>query len=52
VSVVQCGLGFCHYAIKTLLIDGSADPRHHDLFREIGMKVKPFASKEPGAESE
>ena len=34
----------------TLLIDGSADPRHHDLFREIGMKIKPFASKEPGAE--
>ena len=34
----------------TLLIDGSADPRHHDLFREIGMKVTPFASKEPGAE--
>ena len=22
----------------TLLIDGSADPRHHDLFREIGME--------------
>src|ERR1700730_6874426 len=34
----------------TLLIDGSADPRHHDLFREIGMKVTPFASKEPCAE--
>jgi len=34
----------------TLLIDGSADPRHHDLFREIGMKIKPFASKDPGSE--
>jgi hypothetical protein len=34
----------------TLLIDGSADPHHHNLFREIGIKVKPFASKEPGAE--
>jgi predicted nucleotidyltransferase len=34
----------------TLVIDGSADPRHHDLFRGIGMKVKPFESKEPGTE--
>ncbi|HUO31687.1 MAG TPA: nucleotidyltransferase domain-containing protein [Bryobacteraceae bacterium] len=34
----------------TLLIDGSADPRHHDLFRAIGINVKPLASKEPGVE--
>lgn len=34
----------------TLLVDGSADPRHHDLYREIGTKIKPLASKEPGAE--
>lgn len=34
----------------TLLIDGSADPRHHDLFREIGMRVNPLAAKAPGAE--
>lgn len=34
----------------TLLIDGSADPRHHDLFQEIDAKVKPLASKEPGAQ--
>jgi predicted nucleotidyltransferase len=34
----------------TLLIDGSADPRHHDLYREIEAKVRPLASKEPGAE--
>lgn len=34
----------------TLLIDGSADPRHHDLFREIEMKVKPLAFKGPGSE--
>src|ERR1051326_7201592 len=33
-----------------LLVDGSADPRHHDLFREIGERIKPLASKEPGAE--
>jgi len=34
----------------TLLIDGLADPRHHDLYREIEAKVRPLASKEPGAE--
>jgi predicted nucleotidyltransferase len=34
----------------TLLIDGSADPRHHDVFREIGAKAGLLASKEPGAE--
>ena len=34
----------------TLLIDGSADPRHHDLYREIEAKVRPLASKGPGAE--
>src|SRR5437867_2198992 len=34
----------------TLLIDGSADPRHHDLYREIETKIGPLASKGPGAE--
>jgi predicted nucleotidyltransferase len=34
----------------TLLIDGSADPRHHDLFREIATKVTPLASKARGAD--
>ena len=34
----------------TLLIDGSADPQHHALFRRIDGLVKPFASKEPGRE--
>jgi len=34
----------------TLLIDGSADPRHHDLFREIEMKVRPLATKATGVE--
>jgi predicted nucleotidyltransferase len=34
----------------TLLIDGSADPRHHDLFREVGVKVNRLAAKQPGEE--
>jgi predicted nucleotidyltransferase len=34
----------------TLLIDGSADPRHHDLFREIETKVRPLAMKDTGVE--
>lgn len=33
-----------------LLIDGWADSRHHDLFREVEAKLKPLASKDPGAE--
>jgi len=34
----------------TLLIDGSADPRHHELFREIETKVRPLAMKGTGVE--
>ena len=34
----------------TLHIDGSADPRHHDLYQEIALKVGPLASKKPGVE--
>lgn len=34
----------------TLLIDGSADPHHHHLYREIEAKVGSLSSKDPGAE--
>lgn len=34
----------------TLLIDGAADPRHHDLTRKIKAVVDSFAKKGPGAE--
>ncbi len=33
-----------------LLIDGSADPRHHDLFRRAGQVLDPIAAKMPGQE--
>ncbi|MBL8295115.1 MAG: hypothetical protein JNN08_24940 [Bryobacterales bacterium] len=34
----------------TLLIDGAADPRHHDLFREVDRRVNQIAPKRPGTE--
>jgi predicted nucleotidyltransferase len=34
----------------TLLIDGLADPKHHDLFRKIRTLVNACASKKPGKE--
>jgi predicted nucleotidyltransferase len=34
----------------TLLIDGSADPQHHELFRKVDSVVQPLATKEPGRE--
>jgi predicted nucleotidyltransferase len=34
----------------TLLIDGLADPKHHDLVREVDVLIKPFAAKGPGKE--
>lgn len=34
----------------TLLIDGLADPKHHDLFRNIQKKIDSRAVKKPGAE--
>jgi predicted nucleotidyltransferase len=34
----------------TLLIDGSADPKHHDLFRKVETIMKMFASKGVGRE--
>lgn len=34
----------------TLLIDGSADPRHHDLFRAVRTTIEPFEPKKPGVE--
>jgi predicted nucleotidyltransferase len=34
----------------TLLIDGSADPKHYDLFRRIGSVIDPLAPKRPGPE--
>jgi predicted nucleotidyltransferase len=34
----------------TLLIDGSADPKHYDLFRKIGSVIDAMASKRPGPE--
>jgi predicted nucleotidyltransferase len=34
----------------TLLIDGSADPKHHDLLRKINDVIRPLAGKPEGAE--
>jgi predicted nucleotidyltransferase len=34
----------------TLLIDGSADPKHHDVFQQIDTIVRRHSVKEPGAE--
>jgi predicted nucleotidyltransferase len=34
----------------TLLIDGLADPKHHDLFRNIRTIVNSDAAKKPGVE--
>src|ERR1700722_9311342 len=34
----------------TLLIDGSADPKHYDLFRKIGGVIDALAPKPPGPE--
>ena len=34
----------------TLLIDGSADPKHYDLLRKIGNVVDGLAPKQPGPE--
>jgi predicted nucleotidyltransferase len=34
----------------TLLIDGSADRRHHDLFRKIGSVIGTLAPKREGPE--
>src|SRR5580704_3927718 len=34
----------------SLLVDGSADPKHHDLLRKIADTVGPFMAKTPGAE--
>jgi predicted nucleotidyltransferase len=34
----------------TLLVDGSGDPKHHDLVREIGLLVDSMAGKSTGAE--
>lgn len=34
----------------TLLIDGSADPRHHDLLRRIDIAIRPLVAKSTGVE--
>ena len=34
----------------TPLVDGSADPKHHDLVREIGLLGDSMAGKSTGAE--
>jgi predicted nucleotidyltransferase len=34
----------------TLLIDGSADPQHHDLFKKVNSVVEPLEPKKPGRE--
>jgi predicted nucleotidyltransferase len=34
----------------TLLIDGSADPKHYDLFRKIGSVIDALSPKRPGPE--
>ncbi len=34
----------------TLLVDGSADPKHHDLYRRIDALIRPLAVKPPGEE--
>lgn len=34
----------------TLLVDGSVDPKHHDLLRKVDDVIRPLASKQPGAE--
>ena len=34
----------------SLLVDGSADPKHHDLRRKIGELIRPLMTKPPGPE--
>jgi len=34
----------------TLLIDGSADPKHYDLFKKIGSVIEALAPKPEGPE--
>jgi predicted nucleotidyltransferase len=34
----------------TLLVDGSADPKHHDLLRKIADSIKPIMAKPQGVE--
>jgi predicted nucleotidyltransferase len=34
----------------SLLVDGSADPKHHDLRRKIGELIRPLMTKPPGRE--